>query len=156
MAGYVSNKDDILSRLRRIEGQIRGLQRMVDNDTYCIDVLTQVSAATRALRRVRGRGEGQGGVRGDRPAGAVLTYNDDTNEGMGAMTDPAVYTVSGMTCAHCVSAVTEEVSRLAGVTNVEVDLQTGRVRVASAAPLAESDVRAAVEAAGYELTGTPG
>ena len=72
------------------------------------------------------------------------------------MTDPAVYTVSGMTCAHCVSAVTEEVSRLAGVTNVEVDLQTGRVRVASAAPLAESDVRAAVEAAGYELTGTPG
>jgi CsoR family transcriptional regulator, copper-sensing transcriptional repressor len=52
MAGYVGNKDDYLRRLRRIEGQIRGLQRMVDDDTYCIDVLTQVSAATRALQAV--------------------------------------------------------------------------------------------------------
>jgi CsoR family transcriptional regulator, copper-sensing transcriptional repressor len=52
MAGYVANKDDYLRRLRRIEGQIRGLQRMVDDDTYCIDVLTQVSAATRALQAV--------------------------------------------------------------------------------------------------------
>ncbi len=72
------------------------------------------------------------------------------------MTDPAVYRVSGMTCGHCVSAVTQEVSRLDGVTDVEVDLQTGRVRVTSAVPLAESDVRAAVEEAGYELTGTAG
>ncbi len=45
-------KTDLLVRLRRIEGQIRGLQRMVENDTYCIDVLTQVSAATRALQSV--------------------------------------------------------------------------------------------------------
>ena len=52
MAGYVENKADYLRRLRRIEGQIRGLQRMVDDDTYCIDVLTQVSAATRALQAV--------------------------------------------------------------------------------------------------------
>ncbi len=47
--GYHDSKDAQLKRLRRIEGQIRGLQRQVENDTYCIDVLTQVSAATRAL-----------------------------------------------------------------------------------------------------------
>ena len=50
MPGYGDNKDDVRVRLRRIEGQIRGLQRMVDKDTYCIDVLTQVSSATRALQ----------------------------------------------------------------------------------------------------------
>ncbi len=50
--GYASNKDAHLKRLRRIEGQVRGLQRMVEQDTYCIDVLTQVSAATRALESV--------------------------------------------------------------------------------------------------------
>ena len=47
--GYHDNKADVLKRLRRIEGQVRGLQRMVDEDAYCIDLLTQVSAATRAL-----------------------------------------------------------------------------------------------------------
>ena len=52
MAGYVSSKDDLLKRLRRIEGQVRGLQRMIDEDTYCIDVLTQVSATTSALQSV--------------------------------------------------------------------------------------------------------
>ncbi|HSK26927.1 MAG TPA: metal-sensitive transcriptional regulator [Jiangellales bacterium] len=51
-AGYVENKDAVLKRLRRIEGQVRGLQRMVDEDTYCIDVLTQISAATKALESV--------------------------------------------------------------------------------------------------------
>jgi DNA-binding FrmR family transcriptional regulator len=52
MVGYADNKEEITARLRRIEGQIRGLQRMVADDTYCIDVLTQVSAATRALEAV--------------------------------------------------------------------------------------------------------
>ncbi|MPZ62594.1 MAG: metal-sensing transcriptional repressor [Propionibacteriales bacterium] len=52
MYGYSDNKDDYLTRLRRIEGQIRGLQRMVEEDTYCIDILTQVSATTRALQSV--------------------------------------------------------------------------------------------------------
>ena len=51
-AGYVEHKDQVLRRLRRIEGQVRGLQRMVEADTYCIDVLTQVSAATKALQAV--------------------------------------------------------------------------------------------------------
>ncbi|MGW5852215.1 metal-sensitive transcriptional regulator [Streptomyces sp. NPDC055254] len=48
--GYTANKDDVLKRLRRIEGQVRGLQRLVEEDTYCIDILTQVSATTKALQ----------------------------------------------------------------------------------------------------------
>jgi CsoR family transcriptional regulator, copper-sensing transcriptional repressor len=50
--GYADTKDAQLKRLRRIEGQVRGLQRMVEDETYCIDVLTQVSAVTRALQAV--------------------------------------------------------------------------------------------------------
>ncbi len=50
MASYTSDKDAYLKRLRRIEGQVRGLARMVEEDKYCIDILTQVSAATKALQ----------------------------------------------------------------------------------------------------------
>ena len=50
--GYSGDKDKVRQRLRRIEGQVRGLQRMVDDDVYCVDVLTQVSAVTRALQGV--------------------------------------------------------------------------------------------------------
>jgi DNA-binding FrmR family transcriptional regulator len=50
--GYIHSKDDYLRRLRRIEGQARGLQRMVEEEKYCIDILTQVSAMTRALQSV--------------------------------------------------------------------------------------------------------
>ena len=52
MPGYTSDKDDLLRRLRRVEGQVRGLQQMVEDDRYCIDVLTQISAATKALQSV--------------------------------------------------------------------------------------------------------
>ena len=52
MRGYTMNKDDYTKRLRRIEGQVRGIQRLIDDDTYCIDVLTQISAATKALQSV--------------------------------------------------------------------------------------------------------
>ena len=52
MHGYSQSKDKRLKRLRRIEGQVRGLQKMVEGDKYCIDILTQVSAATRALQAV--------------------------------------------------------------------------------------------------------
>jgi CsoR family transcriptional regulator, copper-sensing transcriptional repressor len=52
MRGYYEDKADVLARLRRIEGQIRGLQRMVDNDDYCIDILTQITAASNALKKV--------------------------------------------------------------------------------------------------------
>ncbi|MBW4716823.1 heavy-metal-associated domain-containing protein [Saccharothrix obliqua] len=63
----------------------------------------------------------------------------------------SVFTVTGMTCGHCVASVTEEVTRIDGVTDVAVDLPTGEVKVTSAVPVAEADVRAAVEEAGYAL-----
>lgn len=50
--GYITEKQAIQARLRRIEGQVRGLQRLVDEDTYCIDILTQISASTKALESV--------------------------------------------------------------------------------------------------------
>ena len=50
--GYAGDKAQIIKRLKRAEGQVRGLQRMVEDDTYCIDILTQVSAATKALETV--------------------------------------------------------------------------------------------------------
>jgi copper chaperone len=65
----------------------------------------------------------------------------------------ATYTVVGMTCDHCVSAVTEEVSQLPGVTGVDVDLASGGLTVTSEGPVEESAVRAAVEEAGYEVAG---
>ena len=52
MRGYSISKDDYQKRLRRIEGQVRGLQRMIDEDTYCIDVLTQIASVTKALQSV--------------------------------------------------------------------------------------------------------
>ncbi|MDJ1114105.1 metal-sensitive transcriptional regulator [Microbacterium dauci] len=52
MNGYTASKDDLLKRLRRAEGQVRGIARMVEEDKYCIDILTQVSAATKALESV--------------------------------------------------------------------------------------------------------
>lgn len=52
MHGYDGRRDELQQRLRRIEGQVRGLQRMIDEDRYCIDVLTQISSATRALEGV--------------------------------------------------------------------------------------------------------
>ncbi|MGH2817349.1 MAG: metal-sensitive transcriptional regulator [Actinomycetota bacterium] len=52
MRGYYDDKEDLLARLRRIEGQVRGLQRMVEDDAYCIDILTQITAASNALKKV--------------------------------------------------------------------------------------------------------
>ena len=95
MYGYTQDKDKYLNRLRRIEGQVRGLEKMVEEDKYCIDILTQVAAATSALQSVAlglledhlghcvaqataeggevGRGEGPRGLRGHRPPRQVLT-----------------------------------------------------------------------------------
>ncbi|HEX6149506.1 heavy-metal-associated domain-containing protein [Nocardioides sp.] len=61
------------------------------------------------------------------------------------------FTVTGMTCGHCVASVTEEVSEIPGVRNVDVTLETGQVTVTSAEPLDSASVRAAVEEAGYQL-----
>jgi copper chaperone len=65
----------------------------------------------------------------------------------------STYTVTGMTCGHCVSAVSEEVGALPGVTEVAVDLPTGAVTVTSDSPLDDAAVAAAVEEAGYQLAG---
>ena len=64
----------------------------------------------------------------------------------------ATYTVVGMTCQHCVSAVSEEVSAIPTVTDVAVDLTEGRLTVTSDAPISSADIRAAVEEAGYEVS----
>ena len=64
----------------------------------------------------------------------------------------ATYSVSGMTCGHCVNAVETEVGKIAGVASVDVDLGAGRVTVRSDGPVDPSEVRAAVEEAGFELT----
>ncbi|MGY1634389.1 heavy-metal-associated domain-containing protein [Geodermatophilus sp. SYSU D01186] len=66
----------------------------------------------------------------------------------------ATFTVVGMTCGHCVTAVTEEVSAVPGVTTVDVDLATGGLTVSSTDPVDDGAVRAAVEEAGYELAGS--
>ncbi len=63
----------------------------------------------------------------------------------------ATYRVTGMTCDHCVRAVTEEVSKLTGVSNVAVDLPSGTVTISSDSPLDEASVKAAINEAGYEL-----
>jgi copper chaperone len=65
----------------------------------------------------------------------------------------STYTVTGMTCGHCVTSVTEEISEIDGVTDVAVDLPTGAVTVTSNKPVDSADVRAAVEEAGYQLAG---
>ncbi|WP_027932913.1 heavy-metal-associated domain-containing protein [Amycolatopsis thermoflava] len=62
-----------------------------------------------------------------------------------------VYTVTGMTCHHCVASVTEEVTKIEGVQDVKVDLPTGSVTVVSAAELSDDAIRAAIDEAGYEL-----
>lgn len=66
----------------------------------------------------------------------------------------STYTVVGMTCGHCVSSVRDEVGRIDGVTQVDVDLASGAVDVTSDAPLTDDAVRAAVEEAGYQLAGS--
>ncbi len=61
------------------------------------------------------------------------------------------YTVTGMTCGHCVASVTEEVQEIPGVTDVQVDLASGSLRLTSEQPVSDADVKAAVEEAGYQL-----
>jgi copper ion binding protein len=69
------------------------------------------------------------------------------------VTTTSTYTVSGMTCGHCVAAVSEEVGRLPGVTAVDVDLATGALTVTGDAPVDDDAVAAAVDEAGYQLAG---
>ena len=68
------------------------------------------------------------------------------------MSQTSTYTVTGMTCGHCVSSVTEEIQEIPGVESVEVVLETGAVTVTSAEPIHDAAVTAAVEEAGYQVT----
>ena len=68
------------------------------------------------------------------------------------MTSTATFTVSGMTCEHCVASVSDEVLEIAGVTVVDVDLPTGRLTVTSDQPVSEDEVASAVDEAGYRLS----
>ncbi|MEQ7845736.1 heavy-metal-associated domain-containing protein [Nocardioides kribbensis] len=68
------------------------------------------------------------------------------------MTSTAQYTVTGMTCGHCVASVTEEVSEIPGVTDVDVVLETGSLTVTSSTPVDDALVRAAVDEAGYQVS----
>lgn len=70
---------------------------------------------------------------------------------MPSETQTAQFTVTGMTCGHCASSVTEEIQEIDGVIDVQVDLATGAVSVISKQPVSEADVQAAVEEAGYQL-----
>ncbi|MBF6330670.1 heavy-metal-associated domain-containing protein [Nocardia transvalensis] len=63
----------------------------------------------------------------------------------------STFTVTGMTCGHCVASVQTEIGKIDGVTGVEVDLGTGRVQVESAAPISDAEVVAAIDEAGYEV-----
>lgn len=68
------------------------------------------------------------------------------------MSETTKINVQGMTCGHCVAAVTNELTKVDGVTGVEVDLDTGTVDITSDGPLSDSDVHAAIEEAGYEMS----
>ena len=69
MYGYIEHKDLVAKRLRRIEGQVRGLQQMIEDDRYCIDILTQISAATKALQAVAEPGKSTSANADDEPEG---------------------------------------------------------------------------------------
>lgn len=88
------------------------------------------------------------------PSGHAATTSAGTSADAAVVTD---YLVEGMTCSHCVSSVTEEISSIPGVSGIDIDLKAGgvsRVRVSSEAPLDEAKVRDAVEEAGYALAPT--
>ncbi|MEU1984370.1 copper ion binding protein [Nocardia sp. NPDC019395] len=69
------------------------------------------------------------------------------------MSATSTYTVTGMTCDHCVQAVKTEIGKIDGVTGVDIDLATGRVAVTSGTDIAATDIAAAVDEAGYEIAG---
>ncbi|MFE6039293.1 heavy-metal-associated domain-containing protein [Streptomyces sp. NPDC056452] len=91
-----------------------------------------------------------------RTAGSCCSSTGSCHDGaadvqVGGVT--TVYEVKGMTCGHCEGAVSEEISGIEGVSSVKAEASTGRVTIASRAPLTEDAVRAAVDEAGYELVG---
>ena len=123
MYGYAMKKKDLQDRLRRIEGQVRGLQRMVDEDKYCIDILTQLSSVQAALRAV-GMGllddhvrhcvresieQGEGDEKVEELMTAVVRLAGRVND-----TELVVLDIEGMTCASCITKVEQRPGRRAG------------------------------------------
>jgi copper chaperone len=187
--GYSSDKEAYLRRLKRTEGQVRGIARMVDEDTYCIDILTQVPAVTKALRALRAlslglveehvvgaTAEPDPALRAEaidvkvtearmRSAACCASGNPTHHHTVGLVTprpstdkEPTMSTVSttvnvsGMTCGHCVSSVSEELEALAGVETVDVDLNAGgvsTVTITSTEELSSAEIGEAVAEAGY-------
>jgi copper chaperone CopZ len=183
--GYTADKDAYLRRLRRIEGQVRGIARMIEEDKYCIDILTQVAAVPctpsawalwkntsatalsgRPLNLIRTCGLKPSTSRSRRrrvPSGAscasgkTTTHpagqpSQRTNEESAMSTISTKVHVSGMTCGHCVSAVSEELEALAGVEEIDIDLNAGgvsTVTITSTQKLSPSEIGEAVAEAGY-------
>src|SRR5829696_5045865 len=123
--GYIANKDDYLKRLRRIEGQARGLQKMIEEEQYCIDILTQVSAMTRALQSVA--------------LGLLDEHLSHCVVRAAAEGGPEA------------ESMIEEVSALSGVTDVKVDLGSGQLIVISNTEIPFENIEAAVDEAGYSV-----
>ncbi len=87
----------------------------------------------------------------DTTSSPTPTTSNAGSDGTAAAAVTETFHVTGMTCAHCVRAVTAELMDVPGVCEVSVDISTGHVTVGSARPLAETDVRAAIDEAGYQL-----
>jgi hypothetical protein len=128
MYGYAADKDDYLKRLRRIEGQVRGLQRMVEEGRYCIDIPTQVSAATRPFTRSPSEHQ-----HGDRRAGRV---------GRGEARH------RGRELRFVLKPGPTVPSRSDGTQRVSVNLATRTALVELAAPMEAQSLAVAVESAG--------
>ena len=134
-------KRSMLNRLSRIEGQVRGIRKMVENDTYCPDILIQVSAVNAALNSFN----------------KVLLaehirtcVTEDIREGKEETIDELVVVLTGMSCAACSARVEKAVSKVPGVTSCSVSLLTNSMGVEGTADPAQ--VIAAVEEAGYGAT----
>src|SRR5215218_6909019 len=90
-----------------------------------------------------------GGLRTTLPRGGIVGWRKGFGEGRGMVTE--TYTVRGMTCGHCAASVSEEDAKIEGVTNVDVDLKSGLVKVSSTTRVDRAQVNTAVDEAGYEL-----
>ena len=169
--GYSANKDQLLNRLRRLEGQVRGVQGMVEDDRYCIDVLTQISAIQAALDKValglltdhastacaRHGGRHPAGQRrrahgGGRPADASRLERMATRA---SNPEHIEVPIAGMTCASCANRVESSLNKLDGV-SATVNYATERASVDfDAAAVSPEQLVGAVEAAGYRVVTLP-
>ena len=144
--GYIKAKDKELlqNRLKRIEGQVRGVQRMVDEEAYCVDVLTQIASVVSALEKVgtillkdhvehcvresieKGGGSGREDRRAHRRRRAVPEGLEDRRhrERRETMTEKT-FNVPDMSCGHCKAAVEGELNELPGVEKANADVEKG-------------------------------